>query len=439
VLSPGVDPTDQLKRLAEEKGVPFEAISMGRGQAGRAEKILSEGAELGNWIFLANCHLSISMLPDLEGKIDELFKHDVDQNFRLILSANPHPNFSISLLQRSIKVTQEPPKGIKANMLRLYGQKSEFTRVEKSREFRKAVYGLCFFHTILIERKKFQSLGWNVNYAFNESDYSVCEDILAIYMGQQNDEGKPIDESFDKKNPIPWPAIQSLIADCNYGGRITDNMDRRLIGVYAKEIFNDALVGLDKWKPNNTDDTMNYMYPFDEAAFKHPDLTQIFTPQFFYEELMNKMDDLDPPQVYGQHINAEISSQINDSKQMLASVLVLTPQKGGAGGAGGSSGVVKLIRELQEKVPELIDYFKLKMKLRGDENPLNVVLLQEVSRYAVLLKQLAKQLVQLERGSLGLEVISSDGELVLEALQQNRVPAAWAHAYFSLKPLANWF
>jgi len=42
-------------------------------------------------------------------------------------------------------------------MLRLYGQKGQggFSKVEKSREFRKAVYGLCFFHTILIERKKF--------------------------------------------------------------------------------------------------------------------------------------------------------------------------------------------------------------------------------------------------------------------------------------------
>jgi len=78
--------------------------------------------------------------------------------------------------------------------------------------------------------------------------------------------------------------------------------------------------------------------------------------------------------------------------------------------------VVKLIRELQEKVPEQIDYFKLKQRLRGDENPLNVVLLQEVSRYAILLRQLAKQLVQLERGSLGLEVISQEGEDILEAL-----------------------
>lgn len=31
VLSPGVDPTDTLKKLAAEKEVPFESISMGRG------------------------------------------------------------------------------------------------------------------------------------------------------------------------------------------------------------------------------------------------------------------------------------------------------------------------------------------------------------------------------------------------------------------------
>lgn len=69
---------------------------------------------------------------------------------------------------------------------------------------------------------------------------------------------------------------------------------------------------------------------------------------------------------------------------MLASILTLTPQKGAGGGGGGSAGIVKLIRELQEKVPEKIDYFRLRMKLRGDENPLNVVLQQEVQRYEVL-------------------------------------------------------
>ena len=67
-------------------------------QSERAKRILSEGAENGQWNFHANCHLSISLLPELESIIDTLFKHAVHENFRLILSANPHENFSISLL-----------------------------------------------------------------------------------------------------------------------------------------------------------------------------------------------------------------------------------------------------------------------------------------------------------------------------------------------------
>lgn len=85
-----------------------------------------EGAEKGNWVFLANCHLSISLLPELESIIDIVFKQNIDPNFRLYLSSSPHPKFAISLLQRSLKVTQEPPKGIKANMLRLYDNMGQF-------------------------------------------------------------------------------------------------------------------------------------------------------------------------------------------------------------------------------------------------------------------------------------------------------------------------
>ena len=47
-------------------------------------------------------------------------KNDVHNDFRLWLSSNPHPNFPISILQRCVKITTEPPKGVKANMLRLF-------------------------------------------------------------------------------------------------------------------------------------------------------------------------------------------------------------------------------------------------------------------------------------------------------------------------------
>lgn len=317
--------------------------------------MLGQAAENGNWIFLANCHLSIPLLPELESMIDALFKKEIHQDFRLVLSANSHPNFSISLLQRSIKVSQEPPKGIKAKMLKIYGSKNEFTAVEEDRYFRKAVYGLCWFHSILIERKKFKNLGWNVTYAFNDSDYAVCEDLIAIYMGVLTD-GKTDEQTYKRKEEIPWQAIQYLIAEANYGGRVTDDYDRRLIKVYAKEIFNQNVIQPEKWRPYGTEE-LNYAYPADEMAIKHPTPSEIFTPAFFYEQVANQLEDNDPPLAFGQHINAEISSQIMDSNDLLSSILALTPQKSGDGGGTDNSGQVKLIQDLADGLPEIIDLY----------------------------------------------------------------------------------
>jgi len=40
--------------------------------------------------------------------------------------------------------------------------------------------------------------------------------------------------------------------------------------VYAKEIFNNNLIALEKWRPYGSED-FNYSYPADEANIKHPD------------------------------------------------------------------------------------------------------------------------------------------------------------------------
>ncbi len=65
--------------------------------------------------------------------------------------------------------------------------------------------------------------------------------------------------------PVPWDAVRELIGSCNYGGRITDPNDRLLIQVYTKEIFNDELVAIDKWRPPGTEH-LNYAYLPDEGA-----------------------------------------------------------------------------------------------------------------------------------------------------------------------------
>ena len=88
------------------------------------------------------------------------------------------------------------------------------------------------------------------------------------------------------------------------------------------------------------------------------------------------MEEHDLPVAYGQHINAEITSQIMEASDLLFSILSLTPQKTSGGSGSGDSAMIKLIQELKEKIPETIDFWSLKQKLRAEgDNPLNVVLM----------------------------------------------------------------
>lgn len=55
------------------------------------------------------------------------------------------------------------------------------------------------------------------------------------------------------------------------------------------------------------------------------------------------MEEHDLPVAYGQHINAEITSQIMEASDLLFSILSLTPWKTSGGSGSGDSGMIKLI------------------------------------------------------------------------------------------------
>ena len=60
-------------------------------------------------------------------------------------------------------------------MKRLYNLVTEqqFARCHKQEKYKKLLFTLCFFHSVLLERKKFLMLGWNIAYEFNDSDFEV--------------------------------------------------------------------------------------------------------------------------------------------------------------------------------------------------------------------------------------------------------------------------
>ena len=430
VLSPGVDPAPQLTLLAANRGRDLEVIPLGKGQEIKAQKALTEAAEKGHWVFLANCHLAISWMPGLEELMDALIRKTLNEDFRLWLSSDPHPRFPISILQRCIKVTTEPPKGIRPNMLRLYNQIEEknYTRVPDVLKYKKLLFTLCWFHAILVERKKFKSLGWNVVYSFNDSDWDVSENILSKYLG--NEEGGKME--LDNK-VIPWDAIRYLIAEVSYGGRVTDDRDRRLLMVYAEECFNTKIVDEAKYKL--IESTQTYFVP-DDTNYKPPQENP--NPAAFYIKFIKSFPTIDRPEAFGQHVNAQIASQILDTRDLIDAILELSPQVATAGNESMETKVLQICADLLEKIPEPLNYEEIRDKWQRDSSPIKVVLVQEITRYNKLLAFTRNNLKMLEKGIQGLIVITEELEKVMQSLFLNKIPASWQFAYPSLKPLGAW-
>ena len=435
ILAPGVDPFPQLEQLAKQREKPLQPVSLGQGQSKKAKEKVYEGTKNGYWLYLANCHLSLSFLKELEKIIEnlEMNKSEVNDNFRLFLSSNPHPKFPISILQKSIRVTTEPPKGLKSNMTRLYSNMPEdkFQKISEKVKYKKLLFSLCWFHSIIIERKKFKSLGWNIGYDFNDSDWSTADRILKMYLDQNYEkvEGKS----------AQWDAIKYLISEVTYGGRVTDEWDRRLLNVYSNQFFNEKVLSEEKFKL--ADNNLPYVIPDETPSKDQPKgaIDKSGAKPSFYESKIKEFPNIDVPEAFGQHINAEISSQIADTNLLINSIISLQPRIFVEGEESRESVVLKIIKDLLEQMPSEIDLVEVAQKINPqDQNPLKIVLMQEIARYNKLLEKVTSSLVKLQNGINGFVVISEDLELIMENLFENKVPITWKFCYHSLKPLQSW-
>ena len=122
VLSPGTDPAADLYKFAEEMKFlkKLNSISLGQGQGPRAEALMKAAMERGQWVFFQNCHLAPSWMPSLERLVEQINPEAVHKDFRLWLTSMPSPKFPVMILQNGSKMTVEPPRGIKANLLKSY-------------------------------------------------------------------------------------------------------------------------------------------------------------------------------------------------------------------------------------------------------------------------------------------------------------------------------
>ncbi|KAI5643131.1 dynein heavy chain and region d6 of dynein motor domain-containing protein [Phthorimaea operculella] len=420
ILSPGVDPLKELEKLGRKVGYTtdkknFHIVSLGQGQEVVAEEAMTLASAQGDWVILQNVHLVAKWLPTLEKKQEEAFENP-NPKFRLFMSAEPAPSAEYHIipqgvLESAVKITNEPPTGMWANLHKSLDNFNQETleMCSKEAEFKSVLFALCYFHAVVAERRKFGPQGWNRGYPFNFGDLTICVYVLFNYL---------------EANPrVPWEDLRYLFGEIMYGGHITDDWDRRLCRTFLLEYMQPELV--------------------DGECQLAPGFTS--PPNSDYAGYHQYIDDFLPdesPYLYGLHPNAEIGYLTTVSQRLAKVVYEMQPRDAGAAAGGGASKeetVRGILDDIMDRVPEPFNLAELMAKVE-ELTPFTIVALQECERMNRLMGEIRRSLKELELGLKGELTISSLMEELMEGLFMDNVPELWTKlAYPSLLGLSAWF
>jgi dynein heavy chain len=425
ILSPGDDPQEDIKKFAIEKGAKITPISLGRGQGEQAEKTINECCLSHSWVLLQNCHLAVKWLPNLERIIEEIGSEKnaktLDRSFRLFLTAVSTPEFPISILQNSIKLTKDPPKGIKANMLQIYmnqassKQEKRFYNemVEQRADDWKPLYmALSYFHAVIRERRRFGPVGWNIPYDFNESDFKISVKQLKYVLNSNPPE-------------IPFKALIYLTSECYYGGKVTDSMDRRLLISLLHSFYNSDAIKLDYFFSESKD----YLIPKESLSIEAA------------LDFIHELPDVNEPQIYGLNSNASISSAINDTAFMIENILAInTSSSQGSAKTDPNYLVRTTLQQILKMLPENFNLDAVReLYPISYVKCMNTVLIQEILRYNTLLSAIKSSSQDLINASEGTIVMTAPLEDMADKLLKNQQPLQWVKkSYPSLKPMMSY-
>jgi len=108
-----------------------------------------------------------------------------------------------------------------------------------------------------------------------------------------------------------------MVCDVQYGGRITDDLDREMFWTYGTLWLTERVF-------NEKDYNFNTLSEF---PYQIPDHNEIHK----YHEYIQTMPEKDSPVIFGLNVSADLTFRLAESQSMINTLIDTMPKEGGGG------------------------------------------------------------------------------------------------------------
>ena len=152
-----------------------------------------------------------------------------------------------------------------------------------------------------------------------------------------------------------------------------------------------------------------------------------------FVEYIKALPSNEGPEVFGLHVNANMSCALSETNSLLDSALSLQPRSAGGGGKSWDNMLAELAEDILSRMPPPFDVERalLDFPVRYDES-MNTVLTQELIRFNGLTNIISKSLAEVIKAIKGLVVMSSELEQMGNSMVVGKVRQFSGRTCFSV-------
>jgi dynein heavy chain len=178
--------------------------------------------------------------------------------------------------------------------------------------------------SIVQDRGQCGAIGWCIPYEFNQSDLEASLTFLETHCS-------------NVRESVSWATIQYMVTEVQYGGRITDDRDRRLFQAFGrlwlcekKDIgrqYTDRKDQVLLGRSGTGAKQYDYYLPVEQILHEGTKYEQ-------YLECINSFPNTDSPKVFGLHENADLTYGENMTSYLLDTITETRPKESGSSDGG---------------------------------------------------------------------------------------------------------